>query len=168
MSKTPIVRPVSWLNAGITIGILAAFVFVGFALAGNSGVVLGAILYLALSQILRRAIPRHHLKAIQHCKRQEFDQAIPEFQRSVAFFRDHEWIDRCRAVTMLSAAGMWYREMALVSLGFCYAQIGDGRNARQSYEQCLLEFPDNEMAKSALRLMDAGADREGGEQPPVS
>ena len=58
---------------------------------------------------------------------------------------------------MLSAAGMWYREMALVSLGFCYAQIGDGEHARQSYGQCLKEFPDNEMARSALRLMDAGA-----------
>ena len=58
---------------------------------------------------------------------------------------------------MLSAAGMRYREMALVSLGFCYAQIGDGLRARQSYEQSLIEFPDNEMAKAALRLMDAGA-----------
>jgi tetratricopeptide (TPR) repeat protein len=159
MSKTPIVRPVSWLNAGITLGILAIFVFAGYALNRTNGVFFGAVIYLALSQLLRRVIPRNHRKAIRHCKRQEFEQAISEFHKSVAFFRDYEWIDRYRAVTMLSAAGMWYREMAMVSLGFCYAQIGDGPNARQHYEQCLQDFPDNEMVKSALQLMDAGADR---------
>ncbi len=159
MSKTPIVRPVSWLNAAATLGILAVFVLVGYVLNRTSGVFFGAVIYLALSQLLRRVIPRHHRNAIRHCKRREYELAIPEFQKSVAFFRDYEWIDRFRAVTMLSAAGMWYREMAITSLGFCYAQIGDGPNARKNYEQCLKEFPDNEMAKSALRLMDAGADR---------
>ena len=161
MSKMQIVRPVSWLNAGVTLVILAVFVLVGYALNRTNGVLFGAIIYLALSQFLRRVIPRHHRNAIRHCKSAQYELAIPEFQKSVAFFRDYEWIDRFRAVTMLSAAGMWYREMALASLGFCYAQIGDGPNARQNYEQCLTEFPDNEMAKSALRLMDAGAERKG-------
>jgi tetratricopeptide (TPR) repeat protein len=159
MSKLPIVRPVSWLNAGITLGILAVFILVGFALNRSFGVLVGAVVYLALSQLLGGVIARHHRNAIRHSKRGEYSLAISEFQKSVTFFRDHEWIDRFRAVTMLSAAGMWYREMALVSLGFCYAQMGDGLNARRNYEQCLNEFPDNEMAKSALRLMDAGADR---------
>ena len=157
MSKTPIVRPVSWLNAVATLSISAVFILVGYALNRTSGVLVGVVIYLALSQLLRRMVPRHHRNAIRHCKRGEYELAIPEFQKSAAFFRDYEWIDRFRAVTMVSAAGMRYREMALTSLGFCYAQIGDGPNARQSYDQCLTEFPDNEMAQSALRLMDAGA-----------
>ncbi|NJM95601.1 MAG: hypothetical protein HC792_05225 [Acaryochloridaceae cyanobacterium CSU_5_19] len=154
MSKTPIVRPVSWLNAAITLGILGLFVLLGYSLDRINGIFLGAMIYLVLSQVLRRIILRHHRKAIRHCKRREFEQAIPEFQESVAFFREYEWVDRFRAVTLLSSAGMKYREMALVSLGFCYAQIGDDTKARQNYEQCLREFPNNEMAKSALRLMD--------------
>ena len=157
MSQTPIVRPVSWLNAGVTLGILAVFLVIGFVLNRSVGVVVGAGLYLALSQSLRNVIAQHHRNGVRHSKRKEFERAISEFQKSDAFFRDHEWIDRFRAITMLSAAGMRYREMALVSLGFCYAQIGDGLRARQSYEQSLIEFPDNEMAKAALRLMDAGA-----------
>jgi len=159
MSKTLIVRPVSWLNAGITLGILGLFVVVGYLLNQTPGVLFGAILYLALSQLLRRLIPRHHRSAIGHCRRGEYERAIPEFEKSAAFFSDYEWIDRFRAITMLSAAGMWYREMAIVSLGFCYAQIGDGANARRHYEQCLKEFPDNEMARAALRLMDVGAEQ---------
>ena len=157
MKKTPIVGQVSWLNTIITLGVLALFVSVGWSLNRTNGIFLGAFSYLALSQVLRRAIPRHHRKAIRHSKRQEFEQAITEFQKSRDFFLAHDWIDKFRAITMLSASGMCYREMAMCSLGFCYAQIGDGLNARQNYEDCLREFPDNGMAESALRLLDAGA-----------
>lgn len=157
MSKTPIVRPVSWLNAGITLGILAVFVLVGGALGRANGVFIGSIVYLALSQTLRRVIPRHHRKAIRHCKHEEFEKAIPEFEKSIVFFRDNEWVDKFRAITMLSAAGMCYREMAMTSIGFCYAQLGDGLNARRNYERCLQDFPNNGMAEAALRMLDAGA-----------
>ena len=157
MSKTPIVRPVSWLNAAISLGVLALFVAVGYRLNEANGVAFGAISYVALAILLRSVVARHHRNAIRHCKRGEYEQAIPEFEKSAVFFLEHRWIDRFRAITMLSAAGMSYREMALVSLGFCYAQIGAGDKARQSYGQCLSEFPTNAMARSALRLMDAGA-----------
>jgi len=136
---------------------LAVFVLIGFLVNRAIGVVVGAGLYVALSLLLRCVIARHHRTAIRYSKRKQYEQAISEFQKSAVFFRDHEWIDRFRAVTMLSAAEMRYREMALLSLGFCYAQVGDGPNSRRSYEQCLVEFPDSEMAKSAIRLMDAGA-----------
>ena len=57
---------------------------------------------------------------------------------------------------MLSASGMSYREMGMVSLGFCYAQLGDGLNARKNYEDCLRDYPNNGMADSALRMLDGG------------
>jgi tetratricopeptide (TPR) repeat protein len=157
MSKTPIVRPFSWLNAGINIGVLALFVVVGLALNQIAGVFFGALAYVGLSQVLRRFIAGHHRKAIRHCKRQNYQQAIPEFEKSISFFTDNQWIDQFRAITMLSSAGMSYREMAMVSLGFCYAQLGDGAKARENYEQCLREYPSNGMAESALRMLDAGA-----------
>lgn len=158
MSKTPIVRPVSWLNAAINVSVLALFVLAGWAVwRSETGVVVGALAYVVLSQTLRRTLCRHHRKAIGHVKRKEFEQAIPDFERSLAFFRQNEWIDRFRGVTLLSAAGMSYQEMALVSLGFCHSQIGDGASAWRYYEMCIAEFPDNGMAEAALRLMDAAA-----------
>lgn len=157
MSKTPVVYSISWLNACIALGVLVFFAIVGYTWSGALGAFWGAMVYWMLSQLLRRFIPHHHRKAIGHCRRQEFEQAIPEFQKSIQFFLKYDWIDRFRAITMLSASGMGYREMALVSLGFCHAQIGDGPNARRHYEQCLQEFPDNGMARAALRLMQAGA-----------
>jgi hypothetical protein len=160
MSKTPIVRPISLLNALANIAILALFVLASWALDQQYGIIIGAIVYLLLSLLLRRTICRSHRNAIRHCKRQQFELAIPDFEDSLAFFRRNEWVDRYRAITLLSASGMCYREMAMVSLGFCHAQIGDGTNARRYYERCLKEFPQNGMAESALRLMNAAAQAE--------
>ena len=160
MPKTPIIRPISWLNASITIGVLCSFVILGTAAGGTSGALLGTFVYLILAQIARRLLTKHHRRAIRYCKRQEFEKAIPEFENSLQFFSDHQWVDRYRALTIFSAAEMSYREMGLVSLGFCYAQVGDGESSRRFYEQCLREYPENGIAMSAVRLLDAGsADR---------
>lgn len=156
MSKTPIVRPVSKVNLAVTLSLLVIIVLVGYAFNRSYGVMFGAIIYLGLSQFLARTVPRHHRRAIRHCKNKEFESAISEFHKSIEFFERFSWVDQFRSVTMLSGSGMCYREMALVSLGFCYAQIGEVMSARQHYEQCMQEFPNNEMAKSAVRLMDAG------------
>ena len=155
MSRIAIVRPISWLNAAVSIGILAGCVTIGHVLLPTGGIAVGAAFYLVTSVVLRTVLCRHHRAAIRLCKRLHYAEAIPEFHKSVEFFGRHRWVDRFRSVTILSAAGLGYREMGLVSLGFCYGQIGDGVNARRCYDLCLEEHPDNEMARAALRLMDA-------------
>lgn len=155
MTRTPIVRPISWMNAAVNIAILGCFVFTGWSVNRQYGGIVGVSSYLLLSIVSRSILARHHRRAIRLCKRKQFDSAIPEFEKSLAYFRNHAWIDDWRAVTMLSASGMCYREMALVSLGFCYGQVGDGVKARSYYEQALREYPESGMAESAIRLMDA-------------
>ena len=155
MSKVPIVHPLSWRNVVVTLGLLVVFVAVGAAFGGVSGAFAGTLGYLAVSLFLRKAFTRHHSRGIRYCKRLEFDQAIPEFETSMQFFQEHEWVDRYRAITVFSVSEMTYREMAMVSLGFCHAQIGDGAAARGWYEQCLKEYPANVMAQSALRFFDS-------------
>lgn len=165
MTRTAIVRPVSWMNAAITIGILLICVGVGHLLVPDGGIVLGAVCYLVMSVVLRTVLCRHHRAAIRHCRRLEYAEAIPDFRRSVEFFGRHPWLDRFRAITLLSAARMSYREMGWVSLGFCYGQVGDGANARLCYHGCLAEYPGNEMAQAALRLMDAAAGQSPAREP---
>ncbi len=133
MARTPIVSQVSWLNAGINIAILFIFVLLGFAIDPMYGPVIGAAIYFLFSQGLRRIIARHHRQGILRCKRHEFEAAILDFQQSIEFFERHPWLDNYRAITMLSASGLCYREMGLVSLGFSYGQMGDGDNARKYY-----------------------------------
>ena len=157
MSKTPIVRPISWSNASITIGVLCLFVFLGIALGGTTGALLSSFAYLITAIVSRSLLTKHHRRAIKHCKLQEFEKAIVEFHDSVQFFTQHNWIDRYRALIIFSAAEMSFREMGLVSLGFCHAQLGDGESSREYYQQCLRDFPNNGIAISALRFLEAGS-----------
>jgi hypothetical protein len=147
MSQTPIVRPISGPNVVINLGVLLTFLLIGWWLDPTSGIVIAMAAYILCSILSRALIAREHRAAIAHCKHQEFAAAIPRFENSLSFFERYPWVDRFRALTMLSASGMSYREMALTSLAFCYAQIGDGRKAWEYYERCLTEFPDNGLAK---------------------
>lgn len=45
--------------------------------------------------------------------------------------------------------------MALNNIAFCYSQLGDGLHAKQYYQQALQLFPENGVAKAALRLLEA-------------
>lgn len=117
--------------------VLALFTVVGWSFDGLKGVSAGALSYVVISQLLRRIICRRHRRAISLCQRGHFEQAIPEFQQSLQFFRNNVWIDQFRGFTLLSCSAFCYREMALVSLGFCYGQLSDAENARINYEECL-------------------------------
>jgi len=48
---------------------------------------------------------------------------------------------------------MTYREMALINIAFAHSQIGDGRTAKAYYERTLRDFPQNSIARAALRLI---------------
>ncbi len=167
MSQTPIVRPVSKVNSIINVLALLIFVIVGWLLGQERGIFVGTLFYLASSMLLRRVICRHHQAGIRLCKKKAFKDALPEFQKSLVFFERYPWVDKYRAVTLLSSAGMGYREMALVCMGFCYSQIGDGDEAKSTYEECIRRFPGNGMAEAALRMIDSASHQETAEARPL-
>lgn len=100
-------------------------------------------------------MPHHHRKGIQLYKKAQFKEAILFFERSYDFFNKHAWIDRWRSITLLSASQASYREMALVNIAFCHSQSGNGAAAKDFYAKAINEFPDSNLAKSALRLIES-------------
>jgi hypothetical protein len=154
MSPVPIVRPIVWRNALINLAMLALFGIVGFFLNRRWGVIAGTMLFLLTSLSLREILASHHRNAIRYCASKQWASAIEEYQQSLSFFSRHPWVDRYRAVTMLSS-GLSYREMGLLGLAFCYGQLGKGSESFSTYRQCLDEFPDSQMAATALRLMES-------------
>jgi len=102
-------------------------------------------------------IARDHRKGIGLVRQQRFKDAIPHFLQSYESFDQRRWLDDYRAIFMLSASAMSYREMALNNAGFCYSQIEDGVNARKYYEQCLALFPESGFASAALKMMDSAS-----------
>ncbi|MCA9091467.1 MAG: hypothetical protein KDA90_22865 [Planctomycetaceae bacterium] len=134
--------------------VLALSIAGGIYLFPKGGSLLGAALFLLLRLSLW-SIPGDHRAGIYLVRKQQFEDAIPHFLRSFEFFQRRLWLDKYRAILMLSTTAISYREMALVNAAFCYSQIGDGENARKYYEQCLGLFPDSVLALSALRMMQA-------------
>ena len=160
-SRAPIVYRVSWPALGLHVLLFLALVWTlkaawyGEKFAGLA-VPAAMLAYLACLLTLRNTVGASHRRGIRLVRRGRFEEAIPQFAASYDFFRRHAWVDRFRAVTLLSLSGISYREMALVSSAFCHTQIGEGKKARELYERALAEFPNSGMASTALKVLDAG------------
>ena len=136
-------------------GIMAALMIVARVLGAEDFIVWGAAAYVVLSVSLTRIVPIDQRLGMRLIRQEKFAEAIPFFERSHLFFIRHSWLDRWRYVALLTASRSSYRETALLNAAFCYSQIGEGQRARETYNQTLREFPDSQIAKAALRLMDS-------------
>ena len=114
-----------------------------------------ALSYLILSIALRKLVPGNHRRGVAYLRADIFDKAIEEFGASYRFFERHSWLDRFRYLTLFSSSRVGYREMALLNSAYCYARLGDDRKVREYYEKTLKQFPESEIAKSALQMFDA-------------
>ncbi|MDH3228882.1 MAG: hypothetical protein OEN55_03715 [Alphaproteobacteria bacterium] len=154
-STPPIIKQIAWLSVVPQLAIGAVLVLAADLLGAGNPLLAAAVAYLALFFPLRWLVASHHRKGIALIKKQDFEPAIDEFQKSYRFFQNHPWVDTYRYVTLLSSSRMSYREMALVNIAFCHSQIGNGRESKEYYEKALAEFPESEIAKSALRMIAA-------------
>lgn len=157
-SQVPVVRPISWPATIPQMLAIALAAGVGYAIDGRDGVMWGGGVYLLYSFGSRIVILRDHRRGMALVRQEKFADAIAAFEASLVFLGIYPWIDTYRSVVLMSPSAMSYREMALNNIAFCFAQLGDGNRARKFYDQVLEEFPENGMARTALRLMEAGKD----------
>lgn len=156
-SGKPIIRQVAWQSLIPQVIIMVVLIVTASIVFGASSpavdvVILFCFLYPLIS---RRLVAHNHRKGIKFFKSGDYVQAISEFEKSYGFFMKHPWIDKYRFVTLLSSNRISYTEMALLNIAFCYSQIGDGGRAKLYYEKTLKQFPDSEMAKSALQMINS-------------
>lgn len=154
-SKTPTVRPIAWISLVPQLLIMILFMYIWYLINTSNFIILGAITYLSISQLLRRIIAKEHRIGMLHVKKGNFEDAIQNFKNSYEFFKKNNWIDKYRYLTLLSSSKMTYCEMALNNIAFCYGQIGNGQMAKAYYEKTLTEYPKNGMAKAALNLLNS-------------
>ena len=159
--RTPIVRQISWLSTIPQFVALVIAVAIGIAFRPHDGFIWGGGAYLTYSIGSRMLIPRHHRAGVALVRQERFEEAVPNFEESLRFFDRHSWIDRFRSVVLMSPSATGYREMAILNLAFCYGQLGDGRQSRQYYDECLRRFPDSGLAHVAIRMLDSAT--QGGE-----
>jgi tetratricopeptide (TPR) repeat protein len=166
-SKVPVVKQVAWLSL-VPQFLLMGLLFACYYWAGNEEFILyGALTYLAISFLLRYIIPHYHRSGINLVKQKNYNDAIPYFIKSYDFFNKYAWIDKYRYITLLSSSLMCYKEMALNNIGFCYGQIGEGQLSEEYYLRTIKEYPDNELAKAALNLINVGKGISNISNPPT-
>jgi len=157
MTGAPMVRPISWSAAAVQFVVLFGLIILAWSLTRSSeGIVFAAGGYLLYSFASRFLIAASHRRGIRLSRAGRYQEAIQAYEQSLKFFSRHPWIDRFRAVTLLSASAMTYREMALCNIAFCYAQLGERIQAKESYRRVLQEFPSNSLAIVSLRMIECG------------
>ena len=151
----PTDRSIAWISLipqlilmGIIFGIFymlkvkEPFIFVGFT-------------YLLLSFGLKKVFLKNHTRGITLTKEGKNVEAIASFEQSAKFFGNHVWVDNYRFITLLSASKYLYREMALVNISYCYMALNNEEKAKNYYMKTLQEYPDNEMAKLGLSILNS-------------
>lgn len=119
-------------------------------------IVYGAIFYLVYSTLSRKIIPHYHRKGVRLMFKGNYPDSIELFQKSVVFFEKYWWLDKYRSIFLMSSSSFTYREMALMNIAYAYSQINEEKKAEEYYTKILNEYPNNQPAKSALNLINAG------------
>lgn len=152
-SNKPVVRQIAWISLILNVILILLLRFLlGSIISSGTADLLVLLLYFFIVLLLR-SVPRNHRRGMKFFKSGQYEQAVSEFQKSYEFFTTHTWIDKYRYFFLLSSSRISYTEMALLNTAFCYAQSGQRTLAIEYYEKALAQFPDSEMAKSALRMM---------------
>ena len=156
MSRTPVVRQISWPAVLPPLAALGGAMAIGvFVTRTSNGIILGAAAYLTYSLGSRMFIARAHRRGMRLYRRQQYAAAIRAYEESYDFFARNTWIDRFRAIIMMSPSAISYREMALCNIAFCYSQLGDGEKAESYYRRALDDFPNSGLATAALRMIES-------------
>ena len=156
MKNIPVIRSIAWESALFRVLILFVFMDVAAYLGKPSRLApfIGVVLFVLLEAITKYAVERPNRRGMALVVKGQFEQAVPHFEAACKFYTRHAWIDRFRYLLIISAR-MSFREMALVNLAVCHAQIGNGTKSKQYYQQALAEFPKSALAQMALKAIQA-------------
>lgn len=152
-STVPTTRQLSFLFLVPQLIIIGLIIYLYHLADFAEPFILGAFSYAFLALGLRNLIANKHRKGIRLVKQHKFTESIPYFEKSVSYFTKNKWVDKYRFLTLFSISKMTYKEMGLCNIAFAYSQTGNGKKAKEYYEQVLTEFPENGLAIAALNMI---------------
>lgn len=147
-------RPINWLTLPLLVGIQLALVLIGHSVGGVYGMIASGILFAGYAFVSRRIILSGYYRGMKCLHAKAFDAAILSFRECADFLAEHQWIDRFRVVTMLSASAISFREMCLCNLAFTLTRDQKIDEATRAYQEVLLEFPGSLLASTSLESIE--------------
>lgn len=171
-SKQPVIRATAWWmlipQILVMLGLVVLVALIVRPQPPVLAVTIGAGIYLLYSYGIRWLLLKPHKRGLRLGFQGDYHAAIASHQASYRFFERHQWVDRYRAITLMSPSAFTYTEMALMNMAYCYGQLGDIPAAKRCYEQTLDRFPDNEVAAAALNLIHAIEQNQATTAPPTA
>ena len=154
-SNVPVTRQIAWVSLIPQLFAMGLIIFIFYMLKFEDPLLFGTWSYLIMFLILRKLVAKDHRQGMKLVKQEKFIEAIPLFEKSIAYFTKNSWVDKYRYLTILSACKMTYKEMGLCNIAFCYSQTNNGQKAKEYYELTLTEFPKNGLAKAGLNMINS-------------
>ena len=151
-----LIRQVNWI-AFVLHAFLVGIITIILLFAGlktDLSILISAVSYMGLSVVLQRTIPRHHRMGFRLLVHKEYEMAALAFEKSWNFFCKNKWLDDYRAILLLSASNISYREMSLINRSLCFWRSGNIEKALESYKDVLNYFPNSRMAKDAIDYIE--------------
>ena len=153
--KAVVVRPISLVGSLVCAATPVLLCGLNYAIYRPSFPYAAVVIYFGFMLISREVLTCAHRQGIRLVRRGLFADAIPHFEQSYSVMVRHPWIDRFRW-SLIGSAGRWtYREMALCNIAFCHGQIGNGNLMLEFYRKALIEFPENILASTSLRMLNS-------------
>lgn len=156
----PLINYISWksvlppLLVATVLILLAKFLFPVRDLA--EAFIIGGGVFVAYTFGARHFIASANRKGLKAVARKDYDAAIEHFNRSYAFFSEHEWLDRFRSITLMSSSLWSYREMALMNILTANVRKKDFAAASEACRRVLEEFPENQIVRSTYEMLTHG------------
>jgi len=150
----PIIRQVNVIAIIIQLLLVSLLAFIFYKFDKRNYILYAILINFGLSLLLRNLIPRYHRKGVSLYKQKNFQEAIKCFEESYEYFNRYKWLDKYRFIFILNSSKISYLEMALINKAFCQSQLGKKEDAIKTYKKVLEEFPESEMAKASLKMLE--------------
>lgn len=155
-SKVPIVKntitlkSLLWQLAFVIPFILLVKLFINSI---SLSTMIGALISIIIIYLLRYFLIRDHARGFKLVKMGQFEKAIPCFNANLLQLSKRPWIDKYRYFLLACNSPHTFREIDLCNIAFCYGQLGDLQKAKKYYELVLEEYPENNIATTAMKFI---------------
>lgn len=112
------------------------------------------IIFILSRYLIRYTVTVEHTRGTELLKKGDYQGAIEHFNKSIEYFDAHRMLDRWRSILLLSSNQYEYREIALTNIAFAYNELGEVEKAREYYEACLKDYPNNQVAIEAINELN--------------
>ena len=105
-------------------------------------------LIMAYVFLISKPLRRHQVKGEKLIKADKFEEAIPFFQASYAFFSRYTRLDHFRQVLLINLSTISMRECSLINIAVCYIQLERFDRAKTQLKEGLKDLPDSKILKA--------------------